>query len=238
MAITAVLFDLDGTLLPMDQEVFVKDYFSRIAAMLAPHGYDPKKLVDTIWRGTGVMVKNNGSQSNETAFWEFAESVYGEQILKDKHCFDEFYEIEFDKVKAVCGYHPAAAELVRSLQQRSCRVVLATNPIFPARATQWRIQWTGLTPEDFELYTSYENSRFCKPNPAYYQDILDQLGLPAESCLMVGNDVSEDMVAAKLGMKVFLLTDCLINKENADISQYPHGDFDALARFIDTLLAE
>ena len=25
-----ILFDLDGTLLPMDQEVFVKDYFERL----------------------------------------------------------------------------------------------------------------------------------------------------------------------------------------------------------------
>ena len=27
MAIKTILFDLDGTLLPMDQDVFVKDYF-------------------------------------------------------------------------------------------------------------------------------------------------------------------------------------------------------------------
>ena len=52
---------------------------------------------------------------------------------------------------------------------------------------------------------------------------------------MIGNDVSEDMIAEKLGMKVFLLTDCLINKKEADISVYPHGDMDALFRFIDAL---
>ena len=45
--ITTVLFDLDGTLLPMDQEVFVKDYFGRIAAKVAPAGYDPKRLIGT-----------------------------------------------------------------------------------------------------------------------------------------------------------------------------------------------
>ena len=48
MKITTVLFDLDGTLLPMDQDVFVKDYFGRIAAKVAPAGYDPKQLIDTI----------------------------------------------------------------------------------------------------------------------------------------------------------------------------------------------
>lgn len=235
MSITTVLFDLDGTLLPMDQDVFVKDYFGRIAAKLAPQGYDPKKLVDTIWRGTGAMVKNDGSKTNEEAFWKLAVSVYGDKIVLDKHFFDEFYETEFDKIKAVCGFHPAASEIVHSLKEKEYRVALATNPIFPARATQWRIQWAGLKPEDFELYTTYENSRYCKPNLDYYRDILKQLNVSPEECLMVGNDVGEDMIAEQLGMKVFLLTDCMINKAGADISVYPHGGFDALLRYLEAL---
>ena len=235
MQISTVLFDLDGTLLPMDQDVFVKDYFGRIAAKLAPQGYDPKKLIDTIWRGTAAMVQNDGSKTNEEAFWEYAVTVYGDRIVQDKHFFDEFYEEEFDKIKAVCGYHPAAAQIVHSLKEKGYRVALATNPIFPARATQWRIGWAGLKSEDFELYTTYENSRFCKPNLAYYRDVLSQLNVKPEECLMVGNDVSEDMIAQELGMKVFLLTDCLLNKTGEDIDRYPHGGFDALEAFLSTL---
>lgn len=235
MPITTVLFDLDGTLLPMDLEIFVKDYLSRIAGKLAPHGYDPKKMVDTIWRGTDAMVKNDGSKSNEEAFWEVAVSAFSQQIVKDKHLFDKFYEEEFDKIKSVCGYHPAAAQIVHSLQERGFRVALATNPIFPARATQWRMHWAGLKPEDFELYTTYENCRFCKPNLNYYRDILAQLNVKAEECLMVGNDVDEDMVAEQLGVKVFLLTDCLINKHGVDITRYHHGDFGALAQYFAAL---
>ena len=228
MGITTVLFDLDGTLLPMDQDTFVKDYFGRIAAKLAPQGYDPKKLVDTIWRGTAAMVRNDGRKTNEEIFWAYAVSVYGDRIVADKHFFDEFYELEFDKVKAVCGHHPAAAEIVHGLKARGFRVALATNPIFPAKATRWRTQWAGLQPEDFELYTTYENSKYCKPNPDYYMDILARMNVGAEECLMVGNDVDEDMIAAQLGMRVFLLTDCLINKNDADISRYPHGGFEDL----------
>lgn len=52
---------------------------------------------------------------------------------------------------------------------------------------------------------------------------------------MVGNDVREDMVAQQLGMQVFLLTDCIINKAGADISAYPHGGFDALAQYLKSL---
>lgn len=236
MRITTVLFDLDGTLLPMDQDVFVKEYFGRIAGKLAPQGYDPKKLVDTIWRGTGAMVKNDGSMSNEEAFWKVAVAVYGDQIVSDKRFFDEFYEEEFDKIKAVCGCHLAAAQIVHSLKEKGLRVALATNPIFPARATQWRIQWAGLAPGDFELYTTYENSRYCKPNLDYYRDILTELNVKAEECLMVGNDVGEDMVARELGMQVFLLTDCLINKSDADVNDYPHGGFRELRKFLEQIL--
>ncbi len=112
------------------------------------------------------------------------------------------------------------------------RVVLATNPIFPAIATESRIRWAGLEPSDFEYYTTYENSRFSKPNLKYYEELLQKIGVEAGECLMVGNDVSEDMVAEKLGMKVFLLTDSMINKEGADIERYPHGDFDDLLTYI------
>ena len=52
---------------------------------------------------------------------------------------------------------------------------------------------------------------------------------------MIGNDVSEDMVASKLGMKVFLITDNLINKNNEDIEKYPHGDFDDAINYISNL---
>ena len=49
---------------------------------------------------------------------------------------------------------------------------------------------------------------------------------------MVGNDVAEDMVAAELGMQVFLVTDCLINKSGQDIDIYPHGGFQELLDFL------
>ncbi len=235
MSVTTVLFDLDGTLVPMDQDVFVKDYFTRLAAKLAPQGYDPQQLLDTIWRGTAAMIKNTGDKSNEEVFWKTAVSVYGDKILKDKGYFDEFYETEFDKVKEVCGYNPAAAEAVYKLKKSGYRLALATNPIFPAIATKRRIRWAGLKPEDFELYTTYENINRSKPNPDYFLQVAKRMGASPEECLMVGNDVGDDMAAEKLGMKVFLMTDCLINRDNADISKYPCGGFDELVTYIEGL---
>lgn len=228
-----VLFDLDGTLLPLDQEVFIKAYLGGLAKKLAPYGYDPKALVDGIWKGTGAMVKNDGAKTNEEAFWDCFSGLMGKDVRRDEPLFYEFYCKEFQSVKQVCGFDERSAKIIAFLKDRGCRVALATNPLFPAVATHSRARWAGLEPEDFELITTYENSRHCKPNPAYYRDILEQLGETAENCIMVGNDVSEDMVAGKLGMQVFLLTDCLINKTGEVISRYPNGSFDELLKFLE-----
>ena len=125
---------------------------------------------------------------------------------------------------------------MRGLREKGVRVILATNPIFPAVATEKRIGWAGLSPEDFELYTTYDNMGFCKPNPAYYREILTRQGLQPEECLMVGNDVAEDILpTAAMGMKVFLMTDCLLNAPGADIEAYPHGSFAELTDYIASL---
>lgn len=150
----------------------------------------------------------------------------------DKPLFDAFYKDGFEKVRFCCGYHKNVKEVVEKIKAMGLRIALATNPIFPAIATESRIRWAVLEPKEFEFYTTYENIGYCKPNLKYYQEILDRMDLEPEECLMVGNDVTEDMVAERLGMKVFLLTDCLINKEEADISVYPRGNLIDMIAYI------
>ena len=238
MKLTTILFDLDGTLLPMDNDEFTRGYFKLLAAKMAPLGYEPKRLVDAIWTGTAAMVKNDGSRSNETAFWQAFGQIYGDRAQADRPIFEAFYENEFQNARAICGFDPAAAQSVRELKRRGFSVALATNPIFPSVATESRIRWAGLEPEEFALYTTYENTAYCKPNPAYYRDVAQRLGVDPAACLMVGNDANEDMAARAFGMDVFLLTDCLINTKNRDISVYPQGDFAALNAYLDRLNSE
>ena len=237
MKLQAVLFDLDATLLPMDQDEFVRAYMQGLVTKLVPHGYDQQRLIDAVWAGTAAMVKNNGATTNEEAFWRVFCDAFGADARQDEPILDDFYHNEFQTIQQICGYTPAAAETVRALSARGVRVALATNPLFPAIATESRMRWAGLAPNDFELYTTYENISYCKPNLDYYREILRRLDLDPQECLMVGNDVGDDMVAAELGMRVFLLTDHLINKGGADITQYPRGSFADLQVYIDELLA-
>ena len=228
----AVLFDLDGTLLPMDQDEFVKEYFGLLCRKMASLGYEPKPLVKAVWGGTDAMVVNDGSCRNEEAFWRFFLGIYGEQARAHIPVFEEFYAREFQQARARCGLNPRAKETVELVKALGLRAILATNPLFPAIATRSRVRWAGLEPEDFEFITTYENSSTCKPNPDYYREILQKRGLEPEDCLMVGNDVGEDMIAQSLGMRVFLLTDCLINKKGEDLDRWPHGGFAQLESFL------
>lgn len=235
MKTEVILFDLDGTLLPLDQDVFVERYFSLIAKKLAPHGFDPEKLIKTVWAGTKAMTMNTGEKSNEQVFWDKFREVYRDAADLALPVLEDFYRIEFDGVREICEYTPAAAQIINKVKSLGFRTVLATNPLFPSLATKKRALWAGLTLSDFEFYTTYENSRHCKPNLDYYRDICAMLGVLPEQCLMVGNDTGEDMIAKELGMKVFLLTNHIINKNDVDISVYPHGSFTELSAFLDTL---
>lgn len=233
-----VFFDLDGTLLPMDQEVFTGAYFALLVHKMAPLGYKPKELTQAVWQGTAAMVKNDGKRPNEEVFWDSFCGRFGPESRMHLPLFEDFYREDFQQVQQACGFQPLAVKAVELLHQRGYGTVLATNPIFPRIATQSRVRWAGLSWEDFLLCTTYENIGYCKPNPEYYREICRMLKIDPKECLMVGNDVGEDMIARQLGMQVYLVTDCLINGAGEDISQYPHGSFEEFYEFLSENLGE
>lgn len=232
--ITTVLFDLDGTLLPQDTSAFSEDYFKAISAWMAPHGYESKALVGGIIKGIEAMSANDGRVTNEAAFWSAFCGLFGEKARLDIPKFDEFYRSDkFGAMKKHCETLPIVAETVRRIKSLGAKLVVATNPVFPMIAQLRRIEWAGLDANDFELVTAYENSHYCKPNTAYYTEILGKIGARPEECMMIGNDALEDMCAHEIGIDVFLATDCLINRHNREISVYPHGGYSELNTYID-----
>ncbi|MBQ4515000.1 MAG: HAD family hydrolase [Anaerolineaceae bacterium] len=230
--IKAVFFDLDGTLLPLDQELLIENYFMLLAKKLASFGYEPNTLIKAIKHAAEAMKKNNGLRTNEAVFWEDYTHSIGDQARTHKSLFTDFYKHEFQKLKEICGYNYKMARIVKAVREKGLQVALATNPVFPAIAQESRMRWAGLEPEDFDFYTSYENIGFTKPNLGYYRELARRAKVAASECLMIGNDVEDDMVADQLGMRVFLLTDCLINNKGDDLSEFPHGDLAEMQSFL------
>jgi len=234
MQLKAILFDLDGTLLPMDQDEFTKIYLKMIAGHMIGHGYPAENFLENFWISVKEMIKNDGTKTNEKAFWNKFTEIYGADAIADIPFLEQFYKTKFQSIKELCNIIPEeqAIDAIRQLKEKDFRLVIATNPLFPTIATQSRVRWAGLCADDFELCTTYENSSFSKPQLGYYQEILNQINLKPEECLMVGNDVDDDMPAAELGMQVFLLTNHLVNRKNVDISDFPNGDWQQLLDYI------
>ncbi len=231
----AILFDLDGSLLPMDQDGFVGYYFKLLGEMMSGLGYDPKASVKAVIAGTKAMSVNDGSKTNEEAFWDVFGSLLGEGVRACEPDFDRFYRTEFEKTRAFASPTPLANEIIDEVRSKGYRAALATNPIFPRVATMARLRWAGLSEKDFELISTYESFRFSKPDPGYYLQVLEIMGLLPGDCLMVGNDIGDDAVAMDLGMDFFLLTDCLINRADRDISRLKKGALQEFLSFVKKL---
>ena len=213
----AILFDLDGTLLPMDEQVFVKGYFTYLYKKVAPYGYqDFALLTDTIWKGVYNMYKNDGSKTNEERFWEIFVQVYGEKSLKDIPLFDSFYANEFKQAKAFTNENPYAKEIVTFAKENVGKVILSTNPIFPKVGQATRLSFLSLKEEDFDYVSNYSNSYYCKPNPLYFKTILEQFNLKPNEVILFGNNTLEDGdCASSLGIKTYLVKGFIIYSPKA-----------------------
>lgn len=232
--IRAVLFDLDGTLLPMDLDRFLKEYFSSLTAKAVAGGYGQKEFSRALMCGIEESLANDGKDTNEKVFWSAFDRAFGEKSI-DRALFDEFYRDDFPALQSSCGYTAEARWAVQKIKELGFRVALATNPVFPAVATNQRVAWAGLSPRDFELVTTYENYKYAKPSIGYFLEVAKKMGVSPEECLVVGNDTADDMVAEQCGMRVFLLTDYLINRKGEDISRYPNGTYADLIRYAEEL---
>ena len=212
--IKVVCFDLDGTLLPMDQGRFIKGYIEALAAKVA--SVTPAQpFINALLEATAAMVKQpEAGRKNEERFWRqfYRRLPLPENVLKP--LIDEFYRQDFDRLQKETCTAAAAAQAVKAVKEAGRTAVLATNPLFPRLAVEKRVAWAGIAIEEFSHITTYESEYYCKPDVRYYQDVLNRQGVLPEECLMVGNDVEEDLVAGTIGVQTVLVTDCLINTKS------------------------
>ena len=214
-----IIFDLDGTLLHMHIKLFTKIYFDEMAKLFSGI-LDKETLMQNVWISTQKMVQSVDSRPNRVVFTETYSQLINGDISDHLARFETFYRDGFNKTKQAIREKPVARQILSLLQQKGYRLILATNPLFPETAIHKRIGWGGMSPEDFTYISTYENSTYCKPELHYYSEILDKNSLDAEDCMMVGNDVEEDMIAGKLNMKTFLVDDQLIHRNGEILSDH------------------
>lgn len=230
-----VLFDLDGTLLPLDTEDFIKRYLRLLSEKMAHH-IDPDLFMPKLLKATKAMLLNIGERTNEEVFIEdfFHDCPHNKELIMNE--FEEFYNNDYSNLQVYTKPNPLAIEIIEHLSSKDIGIIIATNPVFPLIAIKERISWIGIDNYQFKLITSYENMKFCKPQLQYYQQIINDLEISPKECLMVGNDIQEDMIASELGMKTFLVDDFLIDNKVRHIEPTYRGSFKELRNWIMALV--
>lgn len=229
--INTILFDLDGTLLPMDTDLFIKKYFKALSIKLKDY-FTLEEVTKHMWASTKYMMKNMEiEKTNQDAFFEdFYKTVdHKAEVLNP--IFDEFYEKDFNKIKDVSEKNNHMIESVNILKEKGYDLVVATNPLFPKSAILNRIDWAGLREEDFIFITSFEEMHFCKPNLDFYREILHKIDKEPSSCIMVGNDVKEDMIVNEIGVRTYLIEDYIIGDIEEDKNINYKGDYKDFYKF-------
>jgi FMN phosphatase YigB (HAD superfamily) len=232
--LTTVLFDLDGTLLPIDGEAFEAIYFKGLSSYFLDK-YDPKEFIRIIWSATKAMVIDTSLKTNEEAFMEALQLIVNDDITWMQERFNQFYLNEFDQIRLAVTPNVFMQKAVKLLKEKGYKCIIATNPMFPKIAIEKRIIWTGCDRDDFDYVTSFEKNHYCKPQLKFYEEVLNDMNLIAEECLMVGNDINEDMIVSKLNIKTYLITNHVMQNEVIPDSVTYSGQYENFYEFVENL---
>ena len=211
-----LLVDMDDTLLSNPLKSFMPAYLQSLGDALS-FKVDPARMIPQLLKATDKMIAKDDFMRTLEA--EFDDSFYPVLAIEKKELIDkiiDFYAGEYLNLRRFTRTQPDAIDLINFAFANSYTVAIATNPLFPLMAMQSRLEWADLPLEKypFSLVTSFETFHFAKPNPAYYAEILAQLGWPEQPVCMIGNSLSDDILpAAKLGMPTYWITDKQINTD-------------------------
>jgi FMN phosphatase YigB (HAD superfamily) len=223
--ITTILFDLDNTLLIMNEKEFVISYASNLAKYFADIFDNAGEFINHLLQGTNFMISTKSKETNIEKFFNYFMPLC-KNFPKDEiySRFLNFYTNEFDMVKYITKPDPFTKKVISNVSKKF-DIVIATNPIFPEIATKKRILWAGLGDyySKFMLITHGDYFMTSKPSIEYYEEILNTINKTPEECLMVGNDLYNDGAASILGIKYYQISNGLdkggielLNKDLAD----------------------
>lgn len=198
-----LLVDLDGTLLdawnvPAHLEFVARTYFalrkharpSQILTMLYRFGRELEKPpvdLTNYQRGVQIVMENLGV-SEENA----------KKILKH-----EVPQI-FPKLSRYFYPRRGAKDFVEWARSKYT-LILATNPVWAEEIIRLRLDWAKIEPTVFRSITHAVRMHACKPLKEYYEEIIQQEELNPAECLLIGNDLRQDLPAVQVGISVFIV---------------------------------
>jgi FMN phosphatase YigB (HAD superfamily) len=204
-----LLLDLDDTLLSNDIETFLPAYIQSLAA--SANQVPARLFMSSLLAASEMMVrKSQISGTLESTFDAHFYPAIGFSKEQMRKTIDDFYQEKYPFLQPLTQSRPIAQDLVNDLISSGNKVVIATNPLFPATAIRQRLNWAGFEDlqKQFSIITSFETFHFSKPHPEYFAEILAQLAWPDQPAVMVGNSWKDDIIPAEsIGLATFFLSE-------------------------------
>ena len=226
--IRAILFDLDGTLLSVNQVEFMRNYIGLLSPRFA-HLLPSDRFAKQLLRSIDVMIKGpKPDHTNLQTFFDDFSKATGLTYNTLWPIFEEFYATDFPALQCMSRANPEGKKVIEFALQQGFMTALASNPVLPMAAVVERIRWAELSVEQFAVIPSIEDFHFCKPHLGFFEEIARKLKLKPTECLMVGNHPVEDMVARELGLKTFFLAESSDDNKLSDYS----GELSDLSQLI------
>ncbi|KKS94937.1 MAG: Beta-phosphoglucomutase/glucose-1-phosphate phosphodismutase [Microgenomates group bacterium GW2011_GWC1_43_13] len=200
MKISAVIFDLDGTILEDEDE-----YGRAFNKVLKSLGVDSKTFIP---QAKGVGVKEN---------WFALIKKYNIKTNKSPEVLametQEAYLREINEITI----RPGFSEFAEDLKDSGIPIALATSNNW--EVTEKILNKVGLQAV-FEAVTTVEEVARSKPDPALFTLTADKLGVEMEECLVIEDSPSGVEAAQSAGMKVVAVSDKVEDEKilaNADL---------------------
>lgn len=226
-----LLLDLDDTLLVNDMQTFQTAYLKALGRRLADLVRPDLMVKELLIATQGMIANQDPSITLAEAFDSHFYPAIGIAHQEAQGLIDDFYARIFPTLRSLTHPRDETRRLIQWAGANSVQMSVATNPLFPRTAIEQRLEWAGFRPGEFPfvVVSTYEDFHFAKPNPAYFAEILVQMGCPNVPTLMVGNDFQDDILPVQqLGFSTWWLTNAKSQSE-AGIDTLDHqGTFDEL----------
>lgn len=230
--IQAVFFDLDGTLIDIDIELFVTGYLNRLTEQMSEWA-EPARATRVLHQAVAAMFANKDpDKSLEVVLHEVLQQELSMDPLDYQGCLERFCRKSLDSLSPLVKGHPLSSQLINISHARGWKVALATNPIFPRVVVDARLSWGNLRSDAFNHVCSYETEHYCKPDPLFFEEQLDRMQVSADACLMIGNDALHDMSASQVGIRTCLLTPWCIKRPGVSFQPDWQGRHEELLTFL------
>ena len=231
-AYKAIFFDLDGTLLPVETGVFLREYNKKVADFVADKCDDCEGFGVALDDAFKAMLENEHRCLNAEVFWETFKTKAGDCAEDWVYLVDRFYKEAFFSIGDAYKSNPDSSKAIKILKDKGYSLMLTTQPLFPIGAVHDRLAWSQVDPENFDYITTYDNSRLSKPHSLYFQDCMKKAGVEAHEVLMVGNHTVEDLGCLDLGIDAYIITDFMCNPINLDLETCEGVEFGTMDEFV------